>query len=152
MGFTLLELLVVMVIIAVVLAVSAPRLVSFFADEKLNGAAAGLASFLNYSREVALIKRRSCQVVREDDRNRLRILVQKDPLNAPQEYEPLAESYDFWDIPSGLTLSCDRNDGTHQDPLYSNAKVTYTLQDQAGAKAMVIVQAGSGRAVVVAEE
>lgn len=138
-----------MVIIAVMLAVSAPRLVTFLVGQRLSGTAAGLAAFLNYSREVALTSRRSCQVVREDGSRRLRILVQVDPVTAPETFEPLAEGYAFWDIPLGMTLACDRNDGSRQDPLYSGAKVTYTLTDPQGATAVVVVQAGSGRAVIV---
>lgn len=58
-GFTLLELILVMVIITVVLSMAAPSLRGFFASRKAHDAAAGILSLIRYARSQAITEGRN---------------------------------------------------------------------------------------------
>jgi prepilin-type N-terminal cleavage/methylation domain-containing protein len=58
-GFTLLELILVMVIISAVLGMAAPSLRGFFASRKAHDAAAGILSLMRYARSQAITEGRS---------------------------------------------------------------------------------------------
>jgi prepilin-type N-terminal cleavage/methylation domain-containing protein len=59
MGFTLLELILVMVIISVVLSMAAPSLRGFFSSRKAHDAAAGILSLIRYARSQAITEGRN---------------------------------------------------------------------------------------------
>jgi len=58
-GFTLLELILVMVIISVVLGMAAPSLRGFFSSRKAHDAAAGILSLIRYARSQAITEGRN---------------------------------------------------------------------------------------------
>lgn len=59
MGFTLLELILVMVIISVLLSMAAPSLRGFFASRKAHDAAAGILSLIRFARTQAITEGRN---------------------------------------------------------------------------------------------
>lgn len=147
--FSLLELMVTLVIMAVVMAISAPRLVKFLENEKLNGTASQLAAFINYAREIALIKRCSCRIEKSEDGKSLHLMLQKDPVNNPDEYAPLEDGHDIWTLPDGITLKNQEN--ANIQPGVTTNVATYILSNQKQESITVVVKSGSGRAVLVNE-
>ena len=66
-GFTLLELILVMVIISAVLGMAAPSLRGFFASRKAHDAAAGILSLIRYARTQAITEGRNYRLNLDPD-------------------------------------------------------------------------------------
>ena len=62
LSFSFLELMVVIVIVAVVSAIAAPRFSNFYSNLKLNNNIRQLKFLFEYARNTALVKRRTCTV------------------------------------------------------------------------------------------
>ncbi|MCF7791063.1 MAG: prepilin-type N-terminal cleavage/methylation domain-containing protein [Victivallales bacterium] len=61
-GFTFLELMIVIIIISVMAAVSAPKFTEFYSSLKLRNNARRLKLFFLYARNTALVKKRNCRI------------------------------------------------------------------------------------------
>jgi prepilin-type N-terminal cleavage/methylation domain-containing protein len=66
-GFTLLELILVLVIISVLLGMAAPSLRGFFASRKAHDAAAGILSLIRYARSQAITEGRNYRLNLDPD-------------------------------------------------------------------------------------
>lgn len=147
--FTFLELVVVMALMAIISAITAPHLANFYQNTKLSGTARQVAALVNRARDMALIQRRVCQVVWEADHNRLVLKVQKDPVRQPLDFEYAEGRFAQLVMPHGITLTPSAAT-SGSTPGGTPEATTFTLSNPAGDAIVVQLKAGSGRAVILA--
>ncbi len=152
--FTMLELIVAVTIISIMVAVSVPRLAGFYKGTKLNASARQLAALFNYTRELAIVEKRACRVLYDEDLREFQILIQKDPVNEPDEYVFTEGRLGILKLPHGVDLILDDdNDGSSEiDPEKAAGGTVYNLQNDEGAEIQVSIKPGSGRAVIITQE
>ena len=92
-GLTLLELVVVILIIATITAVVAPRFVGTFTTVGLKSSAARVATTIRYVRHLAVKERLYYRLHCDELRNSYWVSAEKDPEHAPQVFAPVADSF-----------------------------------------------------------
>ena len=88
-GFTLVEVTVVVVIVAVLAGMIVPRLVGSLASSQLREAARGLLIATRYARDFAVTHRCCCRVRLIPAERKSVVECQTDPQRRPNEYEPI---------------------------------------------------------------
>lgn len=142
--------MVVIALIAIISAMTAPHLATFYQNAKLTGTARKVATFVNRARDVALSQRRACQVVWEAERNRLVLLVQRDPVREPAAFDYAEGRFAQLTMPVGISLTTEDAAAT-TGPSGSEAETTFTLTNPAGDSIRVRLKAGSGRAIILTD-
>ena len=88
-GFTLVEVTVVVIIVAVLAGMVVPRMVGSVSSSELREAARGLLMAATYAREYAVTRRCCCRLSILPDQRRYVLEYQPDPERRPGEYEVL---------------------------------------------------------------
>lgn len=110
-GFTLLELILVMVIISAVLGMAAPSLRGFFSSRKAHDAAAGILSLMRYARSQAITEGRNYRLNHDLDAGSYWLTV-----NDAGGYQTLDTDLGRkFLLPEHTTMKVERNDDTEQD-------------------------------------
>ena len=89
-GFTLIEVLAVVVVIAVLATMAVPRLYGGMGRRRLNTAAARFLTSARYARDFATTRRRACRLTMDVENNRYGLLGQRSPHRRPNEFGALA--------------------------------------------------------------
>jgi len=87
-GFTLVELLLVLLIAGILLGSAVPSLKGFASGRALETGARTTASACNYARSVAVATGLRTRLWIDREQGRLSILVEEDPLGSPSEFTP----------------------------------------------------------------
>ena len=173
--FSFLELMVVVVIIAVMVAVTAPRFSSFYSNLRLNHSARQLKLFFTYARNTALSTRKKIRIMYVADKKEFLMKIQKikskladQDMNDGFDYE--YEKYDeFFVNVDGLFKNMKLRDGitltSAQEvggmPINGNVDFDFdirpmgiehaykfTLRNDDGNDVSVVIMAGSGVAKI----
>ncbi len=154
-GFSLLELMVVLVIMAIVMGISGPQLARFYRGVRLDGAARQVRAVFLYAGEIAAGEGKVCRVQFEPGWRRLRLLLQEDPAADPDAFEPLDAGRGTYDLGSNLVIELIEANGrgvapasdfsVEFAPLYTPEDVLIRLADTDGDQITVHLLAGSGR-------
>ena len=92
-GFTLIDLIVVVVLMAILLGVAAPNVRQFLTEQKVKSAAVDLVSALNYTRSEALKRNDAVRLEPDEEWNEVWQIVFG------------GESLRTWEVPGGLTIT-----------------------------------------------
>ncbi|MBN1554206.1 MAG: prepilin-type N-terminal cleavage/methylation domain-containing protein [Phycisphaerae bacterium] len=88
-AFTLIELIVVIVLVAVLAGMVAPRLRGAGRGASLRAAAWRVFVAAQYAHDFAATRRRVCRLELDPDTGRFQLIAQADPEHRPDEYKPL---------------------------------------------------------------
>ena len=88
-GFTLLELMLVIVVMGIMAAASLPAFSGVFAETRLRTATSGLASTVNFAGRLAVTERLGCRVNCRLEEGSYWLTVEKDPVSSPGTYSKL---------------------------------------------------------------
>ena len=88
-GFTLIEVLAVVVVIAVLATMTVPRLYGGMGQRRLNAAAARFLTSAHYARDFATTHRRACRLTMDPEKSRYGLLAQRSPHRRPNEFGAL---------------------------------------------------------------
>ncbi len=88
-GFTLIEMIVVMVIISVLATMIVPGMYSGRSSAKLRGSAQQLLVAARHARDFATTRRRKCRLMIDLEKQQYALAFQKDPQRNPSEFVPL---------------------------------------------------------------
>ena len=91
-GFTLVELIVVVAIVAVLAGMIAPRMFGAGSSARLKQSARRLLATAKYARDYAATRRCKCRLVIDPEKQQYRLLRQKDPEHEPNEFVGLDTS------------------------------------------------------------
>ncbi len=152
--FTLLELMIVIVIIAIFIAVGAPQLGRFYSSIKFNGSVRQLKTFLIYAGNTALSERKECRVWVNGNHDLFTLGIQKDPINEPHSFELLEGSLSSWKLSNNVKLSAVYINGEAVPvgakfyfdipPLGNQKRYIFILGDTQKDTMAVVMQRGSG--------
>ncbi len=147
--FTMLELIVVVTIISVMVAVSAPRLAGFYKSTKLKSTARQLAALINYTRELAVTERKTCRLMLNDEGNVFIVQIQSDPVDNPEDFINLEGQTGYLKMPPsiGIELEGDGDGNTDVNPEVAAGSTVYKLSNDTD-EIQVSIKPGSGRAVI----
>ena len=138
-GFTLLELLIVMVIIAIIAGTVAPRLISFAASRNAANAARQIVSLATYAHSQAIAEARVYHLNVDPSAGSYWLTADKDG----QFTAPTNEFGQKYELPDGVKMDSDiarqSDGGTYVkfDPTGRGEQATMTLTDQNGKKTVV---------------
>lgn len=105
-GFTLLELMLVIVIMGIMVAVSIPSFSGVFAQTRLTTATSSLASALGFAGRLAVMERLSCRLNCDTQQGTYWLSIEKDPLEAPGTYsKPDGHLGKDRSLPQGIKIS-----------------------------------------------
>jgi len=88
-GFTLIEIIVVVVIISILATMTIPRMYGGNSSAKLRGSARRLLVTAQYARDFAATHRCQCRIIIDPDQQRYALTYQIDPQHNPNEFVPL---------------------------------------------------------------
>ena len=91
-GFTLVEVCVVMVRVAIAAGMTIPRLASGSGTRKLASSARGILLTMQYARDYATTRRLACRLRIDPEGRRYGLEYEKDPQRRPGEFVPLPHS------------------------------------------------------------
>jgi prepilin-type N-terminal cleavage/methylation domain-containing protein len=121
-GFTLVELILVVVIISILIEMVSPNIGQFKRDRDLRAAAQVASSACNYARSLAVTTGRRARLGIDQEASRFNLLVEEDPLTDPGSFEkrqwPLGIT---GDLPKGVQLEqvyspVIREEGEEENP------------------------------------
>jgi prepilin-type N-terminal cleavage/methylation domain-containing protein len=154
-GFTLIELMVVIVISSVLIGVASPHLALFYRGIKIDGATRQVKLFLDNARETALSERRKCRVSIAPDWQRMTLLVQSEDPEKSAEYSKAEGRLAKLAMLPEIEIDEITKDGAKLPrssevvleifPLYVPQAASFAVKDGAGNRRNVTMEAGSGR-------
>jgi prepilin-type N-terminal cleavage/methylation domain-containing protein len=154
-GFTLIELMVVIVISSVMIGVASPYLSHFYRGVKIDAAARQVKLFLDNARETALSEKKKCRVSIGPEWKTMRLLVQKEEQEKTEEYAIAEGRLAKLDMMPEIEIEEISKDGEKPSrlsevvldvfPLYTPQAVSFMVKDGAGNRRKVSMEAGSGR-------
>lgn len=154
-GFTLIELMVVIVISSVLIGVASPYLALFYRGIKIDGTARQVKLFLDNARETALSEKKKCQVSVAPAWQRMTLLVQSDDPEKSADYSKAEGRLAKLTIMPEIEIDEITKDGAKPSrssevvleifPLYVPQAASFAVKDGAGNRRTVTMEAGSGR-------
>lgn len=154
-GFTLIELMVVIVISSVLIGVASPHLALFYRGIKIDGATRQVKLFLDNARETALAERRKCRVALSPEWQRMTLLVQSEAPEKSAEYIRAEGRLAKLEMLPEIEIEAITREGANLPrpgevileifPLYVPQAAAFTIRDGAGNRRNVTMEAGSGR-------
>lgn len=154
-GFTLIELMVVIVISSVLIGVASPHLALFYRGVKIDGATRQVKLFLDNARETALSEKRKCRVSVAPDWQRMTLLVQSESPEKSAEYTKAEGRLAKLEMMPEIEIDTITREGAKLPrpgevileifPLYMPQTAAFTVRDGAGNRRNVTMEAGSGR-------
>lgn len=156
-GFTLIELVVVLVITSVLLGVAAPRLSRFYKGVKLDSAARQMKYFLEYANEVALSEKTVCRIKADGGWREFTLQVRRGA-EKKEEFVRVETGPHALRVMPGIEIAgiemdkkgAPQGSGFEMEvfPLFSPREVVFSLEDAEGNRARVKLEAGSGKVVI----
>lgn len=161
-GFTFIELVVVMVVTSVVIGIAGPQLARFYKGIKMDSALRQMRIFLAHARETSLSERKLCRVVVDNGWRRLSLHMQDDPLGNPDKFVPLDGRMANYEMLPDIEIDEIKVNGAGKPwgsefsvdvhPMVSYEEVAFLLKDMEGEKAAVRMTAGGGRVLIERKE
>jgi Tfp pilus assembly protein PilE len=160
--FTFLELMVVLIISAVIVAIAAPQLGDFYESVKLNGAASQFKLMLEFAKNTAMFKRRICRVYYKADKNEFLLKIQKNPEKDPKKYVLVERALSSVKFGRGIKLikaqkigyrsqPVDKSFSFDIHPIINKYEYLFVLQGNEKAKVSITIEPGSGLVKITKE-
>lgn len=154
-GFSLLELVVVLVVMSTLMAIAAPRLSDFVLGLRLDGSARQTRAFLEYARVVALGEGSEVRVRIEPGWQQMQLLVRSGP---DGQFVPAGVPGSRYRLREGVRISTVRLAGEAASqgsevlvavsPLFVEQRLEIELTGARGDRRRLVQQAGSGQVVI----
>lgn len=136
-GFTLIELVLVIILISVITALSAPLFSRTFSDLVIRNTALDMAKMINYAQEMAIIEKSNYKLNIDSEKAKYWITRYK-PAEEGFLYERIKGRYGkMFFLPRGLALTCDKS-GALFYPDGRSDKVEIKVRDKSSGETRIV--------------